>query len=157
MKNKLTIAIVLLCCAGGILSGVSLWNHYSASATEYCDLSEMFNCDLVNRSIYSVFMGVPVALIGLLGYVFLAAVSFLSNRWWQVVRLLASLVGFGFALYLAYIEARVLVVWCLLCIGSMISIGSIFVLSVFPVWKRSKSGREITAGPKIPATEMDEG
>ena len=32
--------------------------------------------------------------------------------------LLASLAGLGFALYLTYVEAFVLAVWCVLCLGS---------------------------------------
>jgi uncharacterized membrane protein len=145
MKSKLNIAIVVLCLGGAILSGVSLWNHYSGSATDYCDLSEMFNCDLVNRSTFSVFMGVPVALIGLLGYLFLGAVSSWRDRRWRIVRLVAALVGLGFAVHLAYIEARVLVVWCLLCIGSLIAISSIFVLSGIAVWRESKLRRKHAA------------
>lgn len=130
MKNGLSVAVVILCIIGAVLSGVSLRNHYSTSTTDYCDLNETFNCDLVNRSSYSRFMGVPVALIGLMGYVSLFAVSMIPGSALVKLRLVTSFVGLGFALYLAYIEAYVLAVWCLLCIGSLVAITGIYVLSI---------------------------
>ena len=61
------------------MSGLSLHSHYATSATDYCDLTTMFNCDLVNRSVYSEFFGVPVALIGLLGYFLLFGLTALRK------------------------------------------------------------------------------
>ena len=53
--------LLALSIVGAGLSAVSLQNHYATSATDYCDLSQTFNCDLVNRSTYSAVHGVPVA------------------------------------------------------------------------------------------------
>ena len=101
---------------------MSLQNHYATSATDYCDRSQTFNCDLVNRSTYSAVHGVPVALVGFLGYLLLFVLSWRTTGRIASVRFVASLIGLAFALYLAYIEAYVLAVWCLLCIGSMTAI-----------------------------------
>ena len=143
MKNGLTIGILALCIIGAILSAVSLHSHYGTSKTEYCDLGETFDCDLVNRSSFSTIMRIPVALIGLIGYVFLFAISVIRGRVFPLLRLLASLAGLAFALYLAYIEARVLAVWCLLCIGSLFAIVGIHVLSVVAVSRKSSPTVEI--------------
>lgn len=142
MKNGLRIATAILCVAGAALSAVSLQNHFSASQTGYCDLNEIFNCDLVNRSIYARFMGVPVALIGLVGYLLLGGLTVFPGRASDRMRLGASFAGLSFASYLAYIEARVLAVWCILCIGSLIAITGIFILSVFGV-ARTKEQPEV--------------
>jgi uncharacterized membrane protein len=139
MKNGLTIAVLALCIVGAVLSAVSLHNHYGTSKTEYCDLDETFDCDLVNRSIFSKFMGIPVALIGLIGYAFLFAVSVVRGRAFAALRLVASFAGLVFALYLAYIEARVLAVWCLLCISSLIAIAGIHGLSIVAVARKEQS------------------
>jgi uncharacterized membrane protein len=121
MSKGLIRSLLFACCTVGVvLSGLSLHNHYSAAATDYCDLSTMFNCDLVNRSVYSRLFGVPVALIGL---------SLRSGRLLASFRFVAALAGLGFALYLAYIEAYVIGVWCLLCIGSLIMISAITALA----------------------------
>ena len=42
--------IAILSLAGIIVSAVSLQRHYAKSATAYCDFSQQFNCDIVNRS-----------------------------------------------------------------------------------------------------------
>jgi uncharacterized membrane protein len=143
MKSAINIAILVLCIVGALLSGVSLRNHYGTSTTDYCDLNETFNCDLVNRSSYSRVGGIPVALIGLAGYVFLFAISMIHGGAFASLRLLASFVGLGFALYLAYIEAYVLAVWCLLCIGSLVAITGIYALSlVVSIRRRSAAAVE---------------
>lgn len=130
----LTIAVVLLALAGIALSVVSTINHYRTDPTSYCDFSEAFNCDIVNRSIYSRFPAqsshaVPVALIGLGGYIAIGILALLRGKTAQVVLMLAALVGLGFSLYLTYIEARVLLVWCILCLGSLAVITLITVLA----------------------------
>ncbi len=129
MKISIRFAIVLLCACGGALSSTSLYSHYAATATQYCDLNRMFNCDVVNRSPYSALLGVPVALIGLAGYLVLAGLSVSRRRGAEVARAAAALLGLGFALYLTYIEDVVLATWCLLCIGSLASIAGIAVLA----------------------------
>ena len=127
------------CCAiGATFSGLSLHNHYTTSATDYCDLNTMFNCDLVNRSVYSQFFGVPVALIGLVGYFLLFGLWSSDNRLLATLRLLASAVGLAFAIYLAYIEAVILATWCLLCIGSLVMISAITVLAGIVLFQSRK-------------------
>jgi vitamin-K-epoxide reductase (warfarin-sensitive) len=124
-------AIFILAVAGILISAVSLYNHYQTGETSYCSFDETFNCDLVNRSIYSSIGGVPVALIGLLGYGMIAALSRIAtrNRGVAAALLVSSLVGLGFAMYLTYVEAYVLAVWCILCLGSQAIILLITVLS----------------------------
>lgn len=139
MKGQVIRYLSFACCTvGAVLSGLSLRSHYDTSATDYCDLNTMFNCDLVNRSVYSELHGVPVALIGLLGYCLLFALTVRESRIVATLRLGASGLGLFFALYLAYIEASVLGVWCLLCLGSLTMIFAISLLAgsaVFQTWK----------------------
>ena len=122
--------IATLSLAGVIVSAISLQRHYAKSATEFCDFSQRFSCDIVNRSEYSSVVGIPVAGIGVAGY---AALLVLSTFWKARVetpnRLLgAAIAGLAFALYLTYIEAYVLATWCILC---LISLALISLVSVF--------------------------
>lgn len=134
MKNLVRYLILLMGICGIALSIASLHSHYATSATEYCDLNAMFNCDIVNRSKFSEVFHVPVALIGLLGYVVLMVLSLGKIMAFKLVRLFLSLGGLGFALYLAYIEEYVLRTWCLLCIGSLAAITGIVALSAIDTW-----------------------
>jgi uncharacterized membrane protein len=129
--QKYSWALLVLAILGVAISAVSLKNHYSTEETSYCSFDETFNCDLVNRSIYSSIHDVPVALIGLLGYGMIAALSRFAPRSRRIAALLVAsgLVGLGFAFYLTYIEARVLGVWCILCLSSQAIILAITVLS----------------------------
>jgi vitamin-K-epoxide reductase (warfarin-sensitive) len=131
VPSRLWVLIALLAVAGVAVSSVSLAQHYGTSKTAYCDFGDSFNCDIVNRSSYSSIMGIPVALVGVLGYLALLALSTLyrSRADTPIILLVAALAGLGFALYLTYIEAYVLGVWCILCLSSLFVIFCITLLS----------------------------
>jgi uncharacterized membrane protein len=125
-------AIATLALAGVIDSVIALQRHFAKSATQFCDISQQFNCDIVNRSEYSTIQGIPVAAIGVLGY---AAIFVLATFWKARPEtphrlLIASVAGFAFALYLTYIEAHELMTWCILC---LVSQGIIFLISMLAV------------------------
>jgi uncharacterized membrane protein len=125
--------IAILALAGIAVSSVSLHHHYGTSQTSYCDFGASFNCDIVNRSIYSTVLGIPDALIGILGYgVLLALATFYRTKAeTPLILLIASTAGLSFALYLTYIEKFVLASWCVLCLSSLTLIVLITVLSSF--------------------------
>jgi uncharacterized membrane protein len=127
----LFVLIAILSIAGVIDSGVALQRHFAKSSTRFCDFSQKFSCDIVNRSEYSTLLGIPVALIGVAGYGFLFVLStFLRTRDETPNRLLiAALAGFAFALYLTYVEAYVLTTWCILCVISLALISLISILA----------------------------
>ena len=136
--GRILLAIALLSVAGAVVSSISLYHHYGASKSSFCDFGANFNCDMVNRSIYSVVFGIPVALIGIFGYgvlLFLATL-YRAKTETPLILLVASLTGLGFALYLTYVEAFVLAVWCILCLSSLTLIAAITVLSSVLVAQR---------------------
>jgi uncharacterized membrane protein len=124
-------AIAILALAGAVVSSVSLYHHYGKDKTTYCDFGENFNCDVVNRSAYSTVAGIPVAVIGILGYLSLMALAtfYRDKAETPGMLLLAATLGLGFAFYLTYIEAYVLATWCILCLSSLTVIVLITVLS----------------------------
>jgi vitamin-K-epoxide reductase (warfarin-sensitive) len=139
-KRIFFAAIAVLAVAGMIVSAVALQRHYAKSATAFCDFSQRFSCDIVNRSEYSSIMGIPVAGIGIAGYAALFVLAtFLKKRAETPNRLLGSAIaGLGFALYLTYIEAYVLDAWCILC---LISLAVIFLISVLAAVVKVRSAR----------------
>ena len=116
--------IAILSVAGMADSAIALQRHYAKSDTKFCDFSQKFSCDIVNRSEYSTMAGIPVAAIGVAGYAALFILAtFLKSRPETPTRLLiASLAGLAFALYLTYIEAYQLTTWCILCVASLVLI-----------------------------------
>jgi vitamin-K-epoxide reductase (warfarin-sensitive) len=134
------LAIAVIAGAGIIVSGVSLYHHFGTSKTSFCTFGDSFNCDLVNRSPYSTVFGVPVALIGILGYLLILALAtvYREKAETPVMLLIATGGGLAFALYLTYIEKFVLQAWCVLCLASLALIFSAAMLSVI-LLKRSLS------------------
>jgi vitamin-K-epoxide reductase (warfarin-sensitive) len=131
MPSRLFLVIAALAIVGIAVSSVSLAHHYGTSKTAYCDFGETLNCDVVNRSSYSSIMGIPVALIGVLGYLALFALAtvYRSKPDTPLVLFIAAVVGLAFALYLTYIEGFVLGVWCILCLASLLTILCITLLA----------------------------
>jgi vitamin-K-epoxide reductase (warfarin-sensitive) len=129
--RRLLLAIAIFAILGIAVSSVSLDHHYRKSITSYCDFGQTFNCDIVNRSEYSTIAGVPVALIGIVGYVVLLAFATFYREKAETpgILLAGSGFGLGFALYLTYVEKFILGVWCILCLTSLAAILSITILS----------------------------
>lgn len=130
-NRALFVIIAILALAGVSVSAISLERHYATSASGFCDFSQKFNCDLVNRSEYSSIVGIPVAAIGVAGYGLLFFLSTLrrerSETSTQVFA--ASIAGLAFALCLTYIEAYKLQTWCILCLSSLALIAAITLVS----------------------------
>ncbi len=128
---KLYLAIAVLAVIGIAVSSVSLYHHFQTSKTSYCDFGETFNCDIVNRSEYSSIAGIPVAAIGIAGYLalFLLATVYRDRKETATTLFVGAIAGLAFALYLTYIEGFVLGAWCILCLSSLTSIAVIAVLA----------------------------
>jgi len=110
--------ILILALAGAIVSTLALRVHYT-TGTEPCDINAKWDCGIVNHSSYSMLFGLPVAAIGIGGYLAIGALAMMRRRWLMMA---ATLVGLGFALYLSHVEKDILEVWCLYCVGSQILI-----------------------------------
>ena len=126
--------IILLAVLGILLSGYSTLTHYSKDASAFCDINQKFSCDIVNKSIYSELYGVPVAILGIIGYALLLGLTLLFKKKKEknLKMLLITTSGLAvlFSIYLTYIEAFVLYTYCVVCLTSAIVILSIFVISV---------------------------
>jgi uncharacterized membrane protein len=118
--------LAFLSLAGVLISVLALRVHYS-TATEPCDINAHWDCGIVNHSRYAVFFHVPVAAIGIAGYLLLGVLALARRR---VLFLVAAIVGLAFALYLSSIERNVLEVWCLYCVISQGIIALITLLSL---------------------------
>ncbi len=125
--GRILLAIAILSIIGIVVSSVSLYHHYGRSQSSFCDFGGNFNCDIVNRSIYSEVLGVPVALVGIVGYAGIPVLAALFKNQPKIL-LVVSLAGLAFALRLTYIEGFVLAAWCVLCLTSL---AIIFAITVF--------------------------
>jgi vitamin-K-epoxide reductase (warfarin-sensitive) len=118
--------LVLLTLLGFIASGLALREHYRTDSSP-CSINEHWDCGIVNHSPFAVLAGVPVAVIGMAGYVILAALAL--KRAYGLF-LAAALVGLSFSLYLAHVEAHILGVWCIYCVASLVVISLLTLLGI---------------------------
>ncbi len=130
--------IVFFAIAGIVASSLALKVHYDDPGAEPCSINAKWDCGVVNHSPYAVFHGIPVAAIGIAGYLLIALLGFLRQR---AALLVAVLGGLGFALYLSNIEAHVLEVWCLYCVISQGIIAILTFLSLGWMWSARSRAR----------------
>ena len=129
--------IAALALVGIYVSYRALQIHYSTEAAP-CSVNDVWDCGIVNHSRFAVFHGVPVALIGIIGYVLLGVLAMLNR-----VRIMAAaaVIGLAFSLYLANIEKTVLGVWCQYCVASLVTISLITLLALIVVLFPHRHGR----------------
>lgn len=125
-------ALIILALLGIAASSLALREHYRPYGEDApCDINAHWDCGIVNRSPFAVIPqgspnGVPVAVIGIAGYLLLGILAF----WRRFGIMLALAVpALAFSLYLASLEAspNKLGVWCLYC---AISLGTISVMTL---------------------------
>jgi vitamin-K-epoxide reductase (warfarin-sensitive) len=128
--------LVVLAVIGIVASSLALREHYRTD-TSPCSINEKWDCGIVNHSPYAVLLGVPVAAIGIGGYLLLGILAF-SRRY--LALLVLSLLALAFSLYLAHIEKDLLGVWCIYCVASLavISVFSVLALGIV-LWRRSRA------------------
>ena len=106
--------LAVLALAGAVVSALALQVHYSTAA-EPCSINAHWDCGIVNHSPFAMMGKVPVAAVGILGYLALLGLALLRRKF---LLLLAVFAAFCFALRLTMIEEYVLEVWCLYCVIS---------------------------------------
>jgi uncharacterized membrane protein len=83
-------------------------------------------CQTVAESSYSHLAGVDVAVFGIAGYVLLLCCALLRGDGARMAGFALSLVGFGFSLYLTYLELFTIDAICQWCIASAVLMTLLF-------------------------------
>jgi uncharacterized membrane protein len=124
-----------LAIAGLGVSAYLTYTHYTDAALAGCtETSGVVNCGKVTTSPQSIVFGIPVAVLGLAFYVFLAAI--MSPLAWRsgrreiaLARLVSLVAGIGFVLYLLYAELFQIGSICLYCTSVHVITFLLFVLT----------------------------
>jgi uncharacterized membrane protein len=123
-----TLMIALTLIGVGIASYVT-YVHY-AGIRPACTAGE--SCTKVQTSIYSELAGVPVALMGLIGYIaILATLLAPESERTRFATLALTLGGFGFSAYLTYRELFSIHALCEWCVTSAIVMTILMLLSAW--------------------------
>ncbi len=111
---------------GMLVSGYLIYIHFEPALTDICNISEKWDCEIVNKSIYSEIFGIPVAVLGFLAYTsfFIFSLRGLKKPQGKLVPwyFLVLSMGVAFTIYLTTIESLVLRTYCLFCVIQQIII-----------------------------------
>jgi uncharacterized membrane protein len=119
-------AIVVGVIGLGIASYLTIV-HYTGGAP-VCAIAH--GCETVQKSDYSKLAGVPVALLGLIGYVGILGAMIRDDDNARSVAAFLSLLGFGFSAWLTYTELALINAICIWCVGSAICMTILAALNV---------------------------
>jgi uncharacterized membrane protein len=86
-------------------------------------------CETVAESAYAHLVGINVAVIGIVGYVLLLAASLLRGDGARIAGFALALTGFGFSVYLTYLELFVIDAICQWCVISAVLMTILFGLN----------------------------
>ena len=128
MDEMMRWLIAILSVAGVVVSALALQVHFS-TATEPCSINEKWDCGVVNHSPFAMLFGIPVAVIGIAGYLLLAALALGRAYPWMLPFTTGA---FTFAVHLADVESMVLGAWCIYCV---ISLGIITLMTLLVIGK----------------------
>jgi uncharacterized membrane protein len=93
-------------------------------------------CSVVNSSKYAEVYGIPVAVLGIVGYLAILGALLLEkqnpffNNNGAMMLFGLALVGFLFTLYLIYVELQLIHALCPFCVTSQITMTLLFIFSV---------------------------
>lgn len=144
-------APVVLSVGGVLVSGYLSVKRFTGGSLACTRWAE---CDVVNNSVYAKIYGVPVAFIGLAGYLVLVCLAMAAlqtggatQRRLQAFSFLLALGGVGFSVYLTYLEIYVIEAICFWCVISAILITLLTLLSGMNLWRVSQESPHTSPTP----------
>lgn len=132
------VRVIQLLAVPGLLIAYFLYLYHESYLIGVCEPNQLFDCGQVSgpNSPWASIGPVPIALIGLVGYVFIFATTWLQD-WIHFVddympELLLALTGiaFLFTLGLTLLEALVIHAFCQYCIYSAVIVLVMFILAI---------------------------
>lgn len=127
MKEKYFDWIKILGVVGILLALYLLWQKFFHPAFQPCNINTTVNCNALTSGPLQNTLGIPTALIGLTGYVFI-----LFGAFKKMPKLILGMATFGlaFCLYIAYRELFELRVICPVCIACQLDMITVFILGI---------------------------
>jgi uncharacterized membrane protein len=128
--RALRAGVALVALAGVAVAGYLTYVHYQPEAL-ICTASG--GCETVQDSSYAELLGIPVALLGLVGYVAVLALLVWDSELARTLAAAIALTAVGFVVYLIVLQAFVIDAWCIWCLVNDVVI--VPLLAVLTVWR----------------------
>jgi uncharacterized membrane protein len=132
-ERRLAIAIGAIALVGVGIATYLVYVHY-AGIQPFC-VSGGGGCEKVQTSDFAKLAGIPVADLGLAGYLAILASLFVRGDLGRLAGAAIALSGFGFSLYLTYREIFTIKAICQWCVGSAVLMTLLAILTVVRLLK----------------------
>ena len=124
--SRITLASAILAAIGLAIAGYLTYVHYRG-ITPVCEIAH--GCVKVQSSQWSKLAGVPVALLGMIGYAGILATLAVASERARLACAAIALTGFAFSAYLTYREVFTIDAICIWCVASAIVMTALAVLT----------------------------
>jgi len=115
---RLRWAAIAVALAGIGVAGYLTWVHYG-DLEPFC-VGGGGGCERVQSSEQSELLGIPVAVLGLANYLLIATCLIAGGERTRALATALALAGFGFSVYLTYVELFVIDAICQWCIANAV-------------------------------------
>ena len=132
MKTRSEKIMLLLMFIGLILSSYLTYLHYEPEKlnTDFCDINSYLSCSTVNQSTYASFIGIPVALFGILGFLLLLIIMIKKPKNYEAYTLIFILIALLFMIYLTLMEIFMIKALCIYCISVALTVLLLFIIAL---------------------------
>lgn len=135
--DRPTTVATVLTLAGIAIAAYLTYVHYEG-LSPVCTTG---GCERVQASSYSEIGPIPVALLGLIGYVLILVSLFVRGDVGRALTFMLTLSGFAFSLYLTYLEVFVIDAICQWCLASAVVMAALFVTATVRLLRPAGPGR----------------
>ena len=127
MTDRLRTVAIAISVVGIAIAGYLTYVHY-AGISPVCEIAH--GCEKVQTSEWSKVAGIPVAVLGLLGYIGILAAVLIPGEAAATAAAGMALVGLGFSAYLTYREVFTIEAICIWCVASALLMAALAVVTV---------------------------
>lgn len=128
MKNSVWKALIILSILGILLAIYLFYNFLTKPIVESCYINAQINCDAVTKGSLATLFGIPVSLVGLVGYVVILLASIFKKK-----KTALFMVTFGmlFCLFITYQDLFRVKVICPVCLTCQLVMLTVFLLAIY--------------------------
>lgn len=145
-ENVLRLTGILLCAAGLVVSGYVFYSSVLLHEIPQC-VGGGGGCSVVEKSSYSHLLGIHISTFGIVGYLLILVAFVMRGDRARIAGLALSLFGFGFSLYLTYLELWEILAICQWCVTSAVLMTMLFAVSTV------RMGRHFGFDKEVPTME----
>jgi uncharacterized membrane protein len=146
-ESRLRIASAVLAAVGIAVAGYLLWARETGS-TLVCSTG---GCETVQSSAYAELFGIPIALLGLVGYVLLLVTALARGEAARSLQTVVALAAAVFGGYLLYVQIEVIGAVCQWCFASDAIITGIAMLALLRLKVAQESPAPSSSRPSASA------